>query len=149
MKIGIATDHAGFDFKQSLKASLEAEGHRVTDYGTDSTAPCDYPDFALKVAEAVASGEQERGILICGAGHGMAIAANKVPGIRAATCYDDYSARMGRQHNDANVLVLPARVISQLRGLDLANIFLATAFEGGRHAKRLEKISAIERKYSK
>ena len=149
MKIALGTDHAGFDFKESLKKHLEADGHQVTDYGTHDKASCDYPDYALKVAEAVAQKKEERGILICGAGHGMAIAANKVPGIRAATCYDDYSARMGREHNDANVLVLPARVISFSRGADLAKIFLNTAWEGGRHALRLEKISAIERKYPK
>lgn len=149
MKIAIGTDHAGFDFKESLKKYLESEGHQVTDVGTFDKTPSDYPDFAQKVAEAVASGAQERGVLICGAGHGMAIAANKVPGIRAATCYDDYSARMGRHHNDANVLVLPARVIAQVRGQDLVDIFLKTEFEGGRHVPHLEKIHGIERKYSK
>jgi ribose 5-phosphate isomerase B len=149
MKIAIGTDHAGFEFKESLKKQLEGMGHEVTDVGTHGTASCDYPDFALLVAQAVASGLQERGILICGAGHGMAIAANKVPGIRAATCYDDYSARMSREHNDANVLVLPSRVIALSRGLELTQIFLKTAWEGGRHAARLEKIRDIERKYSK
>ena len=149
MKIAIGTDHAGFDFKEELKKFLEGAGHQVTDCGTHDKAPCDYPDFALKVSEAVAQGAVERGILVCGAGHGMAIAANKVPGIRAATCTDDYSTRMSREHNDANVLVLPARVIAQLRGADLAKLFLATPFEGGRHAGRLAKITAIETKYSR
>jgi ribose 5-phosphate isomerase B len=149
MKLAIATDHAGFEFKENLKKFLEGEGHVVTDLGTHDTQACDYPDFALKVCEAVMEGTQERGILICGAGHGMAIAANKVPGIRAATAYDDYTARMSREHNDANVLVLPARVIAQTRGRELAKIFLSTAFEGGRHQKRIDKIHDIERKYSK
>jgi ribose 5-phosphate isomerase B len=149
MKLAIGTDHAGFEFKEELKKQLQAQGHSLVDEGTASTERCDYPDFALKVAEAVAAGTVERGILICGAGHGMAIAANKVPGIRAATAYDDYSARMSRLHNDANVLVLPARVIAETRGLELAKIFMETPFEGGRHSPRLEKIHAIERKYSK
>jgi ribose 5-phosphate isomerase B len=149
VKIAIATDHAGFEFKEGLKKTLESEGHQVSDFGTSGTQSCDYPDFALKVAEAVTGGQAERGILVCGAGHGMSIAANKVPGIRAATCYDDYSARMSREHNDANVLVLPSRVIAPARGLDLVRLFLATAFEGGRHAGRLAKIVEIEKKYSK
>jgi RpiB/LacA/LacB family sugar-phosphate isomerase len=149
MKLAIATDHAGFDFKESLRKILEHSGHEVSDLGTHSPESCDYPDFALKVGEAVASGKAERGILICGAGHGMAIAANKVPGVRAATAYDDYSARLSREHNDANVLVLPARVIALTRGVELAKIFLETPFQGGRHAARLAKITEIEKKYSK
>jgi ribose 5-phosphate isomerase B len=149
MKIAIGTDHAGFDFKESLKKFLEQQGHQVTDHGTFDRQSSDYPDFALKVGEAVLSGAQEKGILICGAGHGMSIAANKIPGIRAATCYDDYSARMSRQHNDANVLVLPSRVIAATRGQELALIFIQTAFEAGRHAGRLEKIHGIERKFSR
>ncbi len=149
MKIAIGTDHAGFDFKEALKAYLESKGHAVTDYGAASKEACDYPDFAEKVGEAVAAGRQERGILVCGAGHGMSIAANKVPGVRAANCYDDYSTRMSRAHNDANVLVLPARVIAASRGQELADLFISTQFEGGRHARRVDKIREIERKNSK
>lgn len=149
MKIAIGTDHAGFEFKEGLKKFLEGEGHQVTDYGTFDRQSCDYPDYAVKVGEAVAAGKEERGILVCGAGHGMSIAANKIPGVRAATCYDDYSARMSREHNDANVLVLPARVIAPTRGQELSNIFIKTAFEGGRHAGRIAKITEIEKKYSK
>lgn len=149
MKIAIGTDHAGFDFKESLKVFLQAQGHQVIDHGAFDRQSSDYPDFALKVGAAVAAGAAEKGILVCGAGHGMSIAANKIPGIRAATCYDDYTARMSRQHNDANVLVLPARVIAATRGQELALLFIGTAFEAGRHAERLEKIHDIERKYSK
>lgn len=149
MKIAIGTDHAGFEFKEGLKKFLEAEGHQVTDYGTHGKESCDYPDFAVKVGEAVVAGREERGILVCGAGHGMSIAVNKVPGVRAATAYDDYSARMSREHNDANVLVLPARVIAATRGAELAAIFIKTPWEGGRHAGRLAKIADIEKKYSK
>ena len=149
MEIAIGTDHAGFEFKEGLKKHLEAQGHQVTDCGAFDKQSSDYPDFALKVGEAVVSGAAERGILICGAGHGMSIAANKIPGIRAATCYDDYTARMSREHNNANVLVLPARIIALSRGQELATLFINTAFEAGRHARRLEKIHDIERKYSK
>lgn len=149
MKIAIGTDHAGFEFKEDLKKFLEAQGHQVSDMGAFDKQPSDYPDFALKLGEAVVAGTVERGILVCGAGHGMSIAANKIPGIRAATCHDEYTARMSREHNDANVLVLPARVIAVSRGQELASLFIKTMFEGGRHARRLEKIHDIERKYSK
>ncbi len=149
MRIALGTDHAGFLFKEDLKHFLESKGHEVKDYGTHDDAPCDYPDFALAVGLAVASGTEAFGILVCGAGHGMAIAANKVPGVRAATCGDEYATRMSRQHNDANVLVLPARVIAVPRGRELATLFLETPFEAGRHALRLEKIRQIERKFSK
>jgi ribose 5-phosphate isomerase B len=148
VKVAVATDHAGFAFKEELKKFLESQGHAVTDYGAYDSQASDYPDFAQKLGEAIAAGKEEKGILVCGAGHGMAISANKVPGVRAATCWDEFSARMAREHNDANVLVLPARVIAQIRGQDLAKVFLATAFEsGGRHSRRVEKIKGIEKKY--
>ncbi|MES2201198.1 MAG: ribose 5-phosphate isomerase B [candidate division FCPU426 bacterium] len=149
MKVSIATDHAGFSFKEELKKFLESQGHQVKDHGAHDATPSDYPDFALALGTAVVAGESEAGILVCGAGHGMAIAANKIPGIRAATCGDEYATRMARSHNDANVLVLPARVIAQQRGRELATLFLQTPFEGGRHAARLEKITRIEEKISK
>ena len=149
MKFSVGTDHRGFEFKAELKKALEAEGHLVKDCGTDSPGACDYPEFAQKVAEDVAQGRAELGFLICGTGHGMSIAANKVPGIRAVTAYDEVTARLAREHNNANVLVLPGSLISAAQGIGLAKAFLAAKFEGGRHIGRLAKITEIERKYSK
>jgi ribose 5-phosphate isomerase B len=149
LNIAIATDHAGYEAKEHFKKFLGSLGHSVQDYGTDSEAACDYPDFALKLGEAVAAGKQELGLLICGAGIGMSVAANKVPGVRAALCHDLYTARMGRAHNDANVLVIPARIVALPLAEEILKTFLATAFEGGRHAKRVAKIAEIEQRYSK
>ncbi|MGA3099476.1 MAG: ribose 5-phosphate isomerase B [Bryobacteraceae bacterium] len=145
MRIAIGADHAGFVLKEKLRRALAAEGHQVTDLGTDSEAPCDYPDFARAVAREVSSGACERGVLVCSTGIGMAIAANKVEGVRAAPaeCVDE--VRLTREHNDANVLTLGARYVDEIRALDLAHVFLSARFAGGRHARRLEKIAAMER----
>jgi ribose 5-phosphate isomerase B len=145
MRIAIGADHAGFALKEKLRRALAAEGHQVTDFGTDSEEPCDYPDFARGVAREVSSGACERGVLVCSTGIGMAIAANKVEGVRAAPaeCVDE--VQLTREHNDANVLTLGARYVDESRALDLARVFLSAQFAGGRHARRLEKIAAMER----
>jgi ribose 5-phosphate isomerase B len=144
MRIAIGADHAGFALKEDVRRSLETAGHAVRDFGTDSTGSVDYPDFALAVARAVQSGEAERGILICGTGIGMAISANRVRGVRAASCSDCYSARMARAHNDANVLAFGARVVGPGLAAELVRAFLETQFEGGRHEGRVRKIEEIE-----
>jgi ribose 5-phosphate isomerase B len=140
MKIIIGADHAAFEAKRKVCEVLAGDGHAVTDAGTFSEESCDYPDFALAVARSVAEGAHERGILICGTGIGMSIAANKVKGVRAALCHNILTARMSRQHNDANVLCLGARVIGEELMIAAAREFLETEFEGGRHARRLSKI---------
>jgi ribose 5-phosphate isomerase B len=145
MRIAVAADHAGFVLKEKLRRALEAEGHQVADLGTDSAAPCDYPDFAFAAAREVAGGTCERGILVCSTGIGMAIAANKVDGVRAAPAESEDEVRLTREHNDANVLTLGARYVDEGLALALARVFLSVRFEGGRHARRLEKIAAIER----
>jgi ribose 5-phosphate isomerase B len=145
MRIAIGADHAGFVLKEKLRRALEEQGHRIADFGTDSAESCDYPDFARAVAREVACGSSERGILVCSTGIGMAIAANKVRGVRAAPaeCVDE--VRLTREHNDANVLTLGASYVDEVRALDLAQVFLNVQFAGGRHARRLEKIAAMER----
>ena len=145
MKVAIAADHGGFILKDGLRDRLRALGHQVTDFGTDSAASIDYPDYAAVVARAVASGEFERGVLVCTTGVGMSIAANKVPGIRAALGVNDAEVRLTRQHNNANVLTLGATLVDLDTAARLARIFLETEFEGGRHARRVDKIAAIER----
>jgi ribose 5-phosphate isomerase B len=145
MKIAIAADHGGFTLKDGLRDRLRARGHQVADFGTDSAASTDYPDYAGVVARAVASGEFERGVLVCSTGVGMSIAANKVPGIRAALGVNDAEVRLTRAHNDANVLTLGATLVDLETAARLAEIFLETEFEGGRHARRVDKIAAIER----
>ena len=144
MKVIVGSDHAGFAAKQALAAALRKMGHSVVDAGTDSTDSVDYPDFAAQVGHAVADAEAERGILICGTGIGMAMAANKIPGIRAAVVTDAFTAEMSRRHNDANVLAMGARVQSNEKMQELARIFLETPFEGGRHAGRVDKIKKLE-----
>ena len=128
---------------------LAQNGYDTVDFGTDCTDSCDYPDFALPAAEAVASGECERGILVCSTGIGISIAANKVPGIRCAHCHDTYSAKYTRLHNDANMLAFGQKIIGEGLMLEIVETFLNTPFEGGRHQRRVDKISAIESKYSK
>jgi ribose 5-phosphate isomerase B len=144
MKIIIGSDHAGFEAKQKLIAALKHAGHSVVDAGTDSPEPCDYPDFAAQVARAVASQEAQRGILLCGTGIGMAMAANKVPGVRAAVVTNEFTAEMSRRHNDANILCMGARVLPVPKLEELAKIFLASEFEGGRHAGRVDKIKKLD-----
>ncbi len=144
MTIALGSDHAGFEVKARVREWLEKLGERVDDKGTHSSASCDYPVFAEAVARAVAQGEAERGILICGTGIGMSIAANKISGIRAAVCHSQEAAELSRRHNDANVLCLGAR-INTLGELEMiVRRWLETAFEGGRHERRLERIRAIE-----
>jgi ribose 5-phosphate isomerase B len=146
--IALGADHAGFTLKEDLKSWLTARGHRVLDYGTDSPETVDYPDFAGLVGQAVMSGAAERGVLVCGTGIGMAIAANKIPGIRAAVCPDATTARVSREHNDANVLALGARLLSLERALEILEAWLAADFSGGRHARRLEKVMALEQNHA-
>lgn len=144
--IAIGADHGGYPMKEMLKAQLRAD-YVVIDCGTDSAESVDYPDFALKVAEAVASGRAWRGIMIDGAGIGSSMVANKVPGVRAALCYDQATAVNSREHNDANVLTLGAGLIGSNLAQQIVQTWLKTDFAGGRHAKRVDKIMAVEKKY--
>ena len=144
MKISLGCDHGGYALKEHIKAYLESKGHEVTDCGTYSTDSCDYPIFGEAAARKVQSGECERGILCCGTGIGISIAANKVKGIRCCACSDCYSAEMSRVHNDANMLALGARVVGTELGRMIAKSFLAGEFEGGRHQRRIDQITAIE-----
>ncbi len=144
MRIAIGSDHRGFQLKMRLIEYLSQEGQEVLDLGTNAQECCDYPDFAKAVAECVSRGESDRGILICGTGIGMAIAANKVPGVRAAPVQDELSAEMSRRHNDLNVLCLSADMLGQKNIESMVNIWLKTEFEGGRHARRVSKIAEIE-----
>jgi len=144
MRIAMAADHGGFHLKEALKAALSVQGHEVVDWGTHDAEMVDYVDFAVPAAQAVASGECERGILCCGTGLGVMLTANKVRGIRAVVCHDCYSARMSRRHNDANVLCLGGRVHGAGLAEEIARIWLETPFEGGRHARRVAKIMALE-----
>ena len=143
--IAVGADHAGFALKQHLDQWLAAEGHRVLDVGTHSSDSVDYPDFAAAVAHAVSAGEAERGLLVCGTGIGMAIAANKVSGIRAGVCADVETARLSRQHNDLNVLALAGRATSEDGAVAIVRAWLETPFEGGRHERRLAKVTGLER----
>lgn len=140
----IGSDHGGYELKQAVMTHLKERGVEFRDYGTFSTDSCDYPDYGEAVARAVASGECERGIVVCGTGIGISIAANKVHGIRCALCGDCYSAEKSREHNDANMLALGGRVLGEGLALKIVDTFLDTEFAGGRHARRLAKIAAIE-----
>jgi ribose 5-phosphate isomerase B len=144
VRIAIGSDHAGYRLKEAVKSFLLDAGHTVEDVGTDSDASVDYPDFAAVVARNVVSGAYERGILVCGTGIGMAMAANKVDGVRAAPAGDLESARLSREHNDANILALGARITPPDLALAIVRLFLATPFEGGRHQRRVDKIMALE-----
>lgn len=140
----IGSDHGGLELKESIKRFLAGRGLAVTDCGTDNGASVDYPDFGEKVAHAVAAGDGAQGILVCGTGIGMSIVANKIPGIRAALAHDEFTARMAREHNDANILVLGGRILSEELALKLVAVWLDAQFEGGRHQGRLDKIARIE-----
>jgi ribose 5-phosphate isomerase B len=140
MRLAAASDHAGFPLKNHLAAWLRARGHEVLDLGTHSAESADYPDFAHELARRLAAGEFERGLLVCGTGIGISIAANRHPGVRAARCLSEYDARMARAHNDANVLALGERVTGAGLAEAILETFLATAFEGGRHARRVDRI---------
>jgi ribose 5-phosphate isomerase B len=142
--IVIASDHAGVELKARLVAAARAAGHEITDLGPADTGSVDYPDFAHRVAAAVAAGEAERGVLICGTGIGMSMTANRHPGVRAALCHDAFTAEMARRHNDANVLCLGARVTGTGVAEQVLTVFLATGFEGGRHQRRVARIDCAE-----
>jgi ribose 5-phosphate isomerase B len=144
VKVALGCDHAGYLLKEVVWSSLKSVGHEVVDKGTFSQESCDYPDFAEEVATSVAGGEAERGIVICATGIGMAMAANKVAGIRASVCNDLYTARFSRLHNDANVLALGARVVGPGLAEEIVKTWMETDFEGGRHLRRIGKIGAIE-----
>lgn len=144
MHIAIGADHAGFEVKEAVRSRLIELGHHVTDMGTHTSESVDYPDYALKVAEAVASGVADRGVLICGTGIGMTITANKVPGIRAALCTNAFTTEMSRRHNDANVFCAGARVLPADTITSLVELFLGTLFDAGRHERRLQKIREVE-----
>jgi ribose 5-phosphate isomerase B len=145
MRIAIGADHAGFELKEHLKATLAADGHTVVDCGTDSEEPVDYPPFCAAVGRLVATGDVERGIVLGGSGQGEQIAANKVPGVRAALCNDLYLARLSREHNDANVLSMGGRVVASGLADEILRLWLATPFEGGRHQRRLDQIAELEK----
>lgn len=141
----MASDHAGFELRRQLRPYVEGLGHEVVDLGTGSVASVDYPVFGARVGRAVASGDCQRGIVICGTGVGIGIAATKISGIRAAACTETYSARLSRQHNDANVLALGARATALGLAQDIVATWLATAFEGGRHQRRVDQLAALDR----
>jgi ribose 5-phosphate isomerase B len=144
MKIAIGNDHVAVAMKRHIVKYLEEQGHEPVNFGTDSTERCDYPVYGKKVADAVASGACERGILICGTGIGISLAANKVKGIRAAVCSEAYSARLTRQHNDANIIAFGARVVGEATAEMIVDEFINTEYEGGRHQQRIDMITAIE-----
>lgn len=148
MRIVVGTDHAGFPLKASAIAELESLGHEVLDLGTDSTEAVDYPDYAQAVGEAIMRGEAERGLLLCGSGVGACVAANKVPGVRAATCHDTFSAHQGVEDDDVNVLCLGARVIGEQLATEVIRAWVQARFSNAeRHQRRLGKVKAIEAKY--
>jgi ribose 5-phosphate isomerase B len=138
--IPVGADHAGFELKQRLVGELERMGYQPLDLGTDSDASTDYPDYAHQVADRVESGDAARGVLLCGSGLGMSYAANRHPGVRAALAWTPEVARLAREHNDANILVLPARFVTEQQGLEILKTWLTTPFEGGRHERRVKKI---------
>ena len=142
MRIALASDHAGYRYKTLLARHLTSLGHDVADFGTHSEESVDYPDFIRPAAEAVARGECERGIVLGGSGNGEAMAANRVRGVRCALCWNEETARLARQHNDANVISLGQRLISEELALAIVNTWLATPFEGGRHVRRIQKLDA-------
>jgi ribose 5-phosphate isomerase B len=145
VRVAVGSDHAGFRLKEHLAARLKAGGHEVMDLGTHSEEPVDYPPFSAAVARLVVEGGADRGIVLGGSGQGEQIAANKVHGARAALCNDLYTARLSRQHNDANVLALGARIVAAELAAEIVDLWLATSFQGGRHVPRIEQIAAIER----
>lgn len=145
MRIAMGSDHAGFELKEAVKAKLEADGHDVTDVGTDSLESTDYPPFAAKAATLVAAGDAERGVIVCGSGNGVAIVANKVEGIRAVNAHDVAEAEMARRHNDINVLTLSGQRLTPEAAGPIVEEFLAAEFEGGRHERRVNEIADVER----
>ena len=144
MKIAVGSDHRGFESKEQIKMIVNQLGYEVIDYGTNDDNPVDYPDMAYKAAKAVSGGEVEKAILVCGTGIGMSIAANKIKGIRAALCHDELSAQISRDHNDANILCISGDLIGEVLLRKIVEVWLETDFSGGRHKRRVNKISAIE-----
>jgi ribose 5-phosphate isomerase B len=144
MKIAIASDHAGVDLKSTISQLLRQLQHEMIDFGVHNRDSVDYPDYGIPVAEAVSEGKAERGVLICGTGIGMSIVANKFPHVRAALCYDEFTAKISRLHNDANILVLGGRVLDHVNAQEIVKLWLTTGFDGGRHERRLKKIEEIE-----
>lgn len=149
MRVALASDHGGYCLKKEIMVFLQQEDIAFHDFGPFSEEAVDYPDYALMVAEVVRKGDFEQGILCCGTGIGMVIAANKIPGVRAALCHDCFSARMAREHNDANILTLGQRVIGNGLAIEIVRTWLKAEFQGGRHTRRVAKINAIEQKYGK
>jgi len=149
MKVALGADHGGFALKEDLKKFLAEEGHQVVDFGTYNTEAVDYPDFAMLVAQAVACKEAQYGVMVDGAGIGSAMAANKIPGVRAANCYDLYSANNAKEHNDANVCTLGGQTLGSGHARKIVKTFLDTPYAGGRHQRRVDKIISIERRYLK
>jgi ribose 5-phosphate isomerase B len=145
MRIAVGADHAGFRLKEHLKQTLTHLGHEITDFGTDSDQMVDYPAICARVGRAVAAAEVERGVIIGGSGQGEQIAANKIPGVRAALCNDLFTARMSRAHNDANILTLGGRIVAPPLADEIVQVWLATPFDGGRHAERVQQITQLER----
>lgn len=146
MRIALGSDHGGYNLKEEIKQWLAEKDYSFEDYGTYSTESCDYPDIALTVAQAVASGDCNLGILVCGTGIGVSIVANKVPGIRAALCHDTFSAKASREHNNANILTLGERVVGRGLALEIVETWLGATFSGGRHQRRVDKIMALDEK---
>ena len=149
MRIALGSDHGGLSLKKEIIKHLKSENIEITDFGTHTEDSCDYPDYALKVAEEVVAGNFELGILVCGTGIGVSICANKVPGIRAALCGDTFSAHATREHNNANILTLGERTIGTGLAIDIVDTFINAKFLGERHQRRIDKITEIEKKYSK
>jgi ribose 5-phosphate isomerase B len=146
--MALGADHAGWQLKEEIKAWLLTHNAELMDFGTHSPDPVDYPDYAAQVAEAVAAGKADRGILVCGTGIGMAMTANKVPGVRAAFCPDLFTARMSREHNDANVLALGGRLTGRELALEIVEMWLRAEFQGGRHGRRVGKIVELEQRHA-
>ncbi|UCD53415.1 MAG: ribose 5-phosphate isomerase B [Phycisphaerales bacterium] len=144
MKIALGTDHAGYEYKERIKRYLTEQGHQVRDFGAHSAEPCDYPDFIYPAAQAVARGDCDRAVVLGGSGNGETIVANKVCGVRCAVCWNEDLARLSRAHNDANAMSIGARTVSVEMALKMVEIWLATPFDGGRHAKRVRKIAELD-----
>lgn len=145
MKIALGADHGGYELKNEIRTHLENQGIEVLDLGTNSKESVDYPKYGFMVGDAIINGKADLGVIVCGTGLGISMAANKVPGIRAAVCTETYSARMAREHNNANILALGGRVVGVGLALDIVDIFIKTPFAGGRHARRVDLISSIEK----
>ncbi|MGE4319121.1 MAG: ribose 5-phosphate isomerase B [Deferribacterales bacterium] len=145
-KVALASDHGGYGLKTQIKQYLQSKGYTVLDLGTDSEESVDYPDYGAKAAEAVLNGDADCAVIMCGSGIGISIAANKFKGIRCALCFDTYTAKMSRMHNDANIMAVGGRITTIERAVDMVDLFLTTEFEGGRHQRRIDKLDALAEK---